>query len=84
MDIVTVIRYDQDFVYRKSRRFTAASQGLWPGRYDGMVYSMACKALKEGVLAPSYSERRFGGTGDHFDEAAMFDPTAPLPTGAGC
>ncbi|MBP2324611.1 hypothetical protein JOF56_004996 [Kibdelosporangium banguiense] len=85
MDIVAVVRSDHKYVFREGATFARSSQGLWLNGGHTTTYSMACTPLKEGLLAPAYSERRLGlpGQGESVRER-MFDPNAPMPEGNTC
>ncbi|MFC5102448.1 hypothetical protein [Kibdelosporangium philippinense] len=84
MDIVAVVRFEWQFIYRDGSTFEPSSRGLWNGDSTSHYYSMACKPLEQDMLAPSYSERNLHGRGaSDEDVARMFDPSKPMPTSEG-
>ncbi|GHH62833.1 hypothetical protein GCM10017774_91250 [Lentzea cavernae] len=60
---------------------------VWIVKSEGFTYSMACKAAKEGFLAPMFVEKRSYDTStspsDQRKPEEWFDPNAALPT-SGC
>ncbi|GAB3903341.1 hypothetical protein GCM10029964_095130 [Kibdelosporangium lantanae] len=79
MDIVSVTRYDQKYVYLDDS-FVKVAQGLWAGDTQSLWYSVACTPSKDHLLAPAYSEAK-SGVGAMPDTSAAFDPNAPMPAG---
>jgi hypothetical protein len=79
MEIVAVTRYETQYRYF-DEHFVKASQGLWQGDTKGLWYSVGCKASKEHLLAPSYSEivMDIGGAPS---ASAVYDVNAPMPPG---
>ncbi|TCO50758.1 hypothetical protein [Actinocrispum wychmicini] len=85
MDIVAVDRWDVDYSVLTGK-YAASSLGIWPIRSQGFTYSMGCQALREGYLAPSYSERRGSPMTDTppHDRTTYFDPSSTLPATSTC
>jgi hypothetical protein len=85
MDIVSVMRVEERYVYREGKNFARAGWGLWPGQKSSFFYSIACTAMDAGFLAPAYSERRQTLDGPATNDLGKaFDPNTPLPTGDTC
>ena len=83
MDLVAVERVATDVTVH-DERWPVTERGLWPIPVAGYAYSAACTAYKkDGLLAPSYSERvvtdRAAGDGK-----AILDPNQPMPTASNC
>ena len=85
MDIVPIIRDEQDYVLRKTPSFEKADAGLSFGEGSGYGSHMACDAFKVGILAPQYSDKSNLADGaPAVDEADTYDPTKPLPSTGNC
>lgn len=83
MDIVAVLRFDNQYVYRESGQFAKSSWGLWAGAGENFWYSISCSALKDGLLAPAYSER-LNDVVVPIASSVAFEPSAPMPTTGNC
>jgi hypothetical protein len=84
MDIVAVDRWDVDYSVLTGK-YTTSSLGIWPVRSQGFTYSMGCEALRQGYLAPAYSERRAGNPNTSSrDRTSYFDPGSDLPATSTC
>ncbi|MEV6906585.1 hypothetical protein [Amycolatopsis sp. NPDC051071] len=85
MDIVPIIRDEQDYVIRKAPPFEKADAGLSFGEGSGYSSHMACDAFKVGILAPQYADKSNVVDGaPAVDEADTYDPTKPLPSTGNC
>lgn len=82
MDLVAVERLATDVTVH-DERWPATERGLWPIPVASFVYSAACTAGKNGVLAPAYSERVVTDR-DADGGEAVFDPNQPMPTTSNC
>jgi hypothetical protein len=85
MDIVSVIRIDQQYTFHDGPPYEPGKWGVWPGKGDSYWYSIGCEAAKEGLLAPAYSEPRLDIPGArHLDRSTMFDPENPVSAENNC
>ncbi len=85
MDIVAVDRWDTDYSVLTGQ-YTASSLGIWPVRSQGFTYSMGCEALREGYLAPAFSEQHAKAATESTtrDRTRYFDPSSTLPANSTC
>jgi hypothetical protein len=85
MDIVAVDRWDVDYSVLTGK-YAPSSLGIWPVRSQGFTYSMGCDALRNGYLAPAYSERRASAAVNTLNRnrTAYFDPGSALPATSSC
>jgi hypothetical protein len=85
MDIVAVDRWDVDYSVLTGK-YAPSSLGIWPVRSQGFTYSMGCEALREGYLAPAFSEHRAtpASEGASRDRTSYFDPGSTLPATSTC
>lgn len=85
MDIVAVDRWDVDYSVLTGK-YAASSLGIWPIKSQGFTYSMGCEALREGYLAPAYSEHHGSPMTDTppQDRTTYFDPGSTLPATSTC
>lgn len=83
LDIVSVVRWQFDYVWVDDPRYDDRSQGMYLGDSDGHHYSVSCRHHDQGLLAPNYlNPLRFSF--DDEDPAAYFDPDAPIASDADC
>ncbi|AXB44908.1 hypothetical protein [Amycolatopsis albispora] len=83
LDVVASTRWDLEFVYRDGGEWYKKDLGLDKPSGVGYSYSIACGPANQGLLAPSYSEPRYG-TPDGKRPPEHFDPAAPIPTESSC
>jgi len=85
MDIVAVDRWDVDYSVLTGK-YTPSSLGIWPVKSQGFTYSMGCEALREGYLAPAFSEKHGTPRTDvpPPDRTTYFDPGSALPATSTC
>ena len=68
---------------REQVTYTITPEGLWPSDSSGYQYSIACRASKDGFLAPQFTEPpRAGGLPD--DEKKYFTTDGQMPTENTC
>lgn len=72
MEIVSVVR--------EKVTYSITPQGLWPSDASGHQYSIACKAAKDGFLAPPFTEPRLRGEGSPGDKKQYFSADGQMPT----
>ena len=80
-DIVSFVRVDDRYVIRQGKNFATSSYGLWPASGGGSFYeAIGCDALKQGYLAPAYSNPNVTGLpGGTQEVPGAYDPNQPLP-----
>lgn len=85
-EIVSFVRVDESYVLRSGRSFATSSHGIWPHGGEGSFYeAIGCAALKEGFLAPGYSNpAQTGLPGDDKELPGAYDPNLPLPQDNSC
>ncbi|MBN6034343.1 hypothetical protein [Amycolatopsis sp. 195334CR] len=85
LDVVASTRWDLDFVYRDDAgKWYAKDLGLDAPSGQGQVYAIACGPAEQGLLAPSYSEPKYGTGPDGQRPPEHFDPSTPLATEGSC
>ncbi|MBW4720382.1 hypothetical protein [Saccharothrix obliqua] len=85
LDVIVVKRSRTDFTRHFPDRVRADDAGLWFGPGTGYTYSMACRAAREGFLAPKLTERiAVGGPADDRDPESYFDLGQPIEVDQGC
>ncbi|MEV0250859.1 hypothetical protein AB0H76_29990 [Nocardia sp. NPDC050712] len=83
LDAIVLGRARIEYTMIDDRRYTAAAQGMWLGRSDGYLYSVACDWSAKGYLAPAYANKNATKPGGP-SRQEIFDPNAPLPEDATC
>ncbi|GAB3875500.1 hypothetical protein GCM10029964_019840 [Kibdelosporangium lantanae] len=85
MDVVAVDRWDVDYSVLTGN-YKPSSLGIWPVKSQGFTYSMGCEALREGYLAPAFSEKHGTPKTDEPppDRTTYFDPGSTLPATSTC
>lgn len=69
---------------RQQVTFTVTPQGLWPSDATGFQYSIACRAAKDGFLAPQFTEPAEPGDGVTKDDRKYFSTDGRMPTENTC
>ncbi|ANZ35462.1 hypothetical protein BBK82_04575 [Lentzea guizhouensis] len=76
-DLLAMVRADVDF--------QLDAEGLWVIKVDGYHYMMACRASKDGYLAPMFTEKRKSdGESSERGPEEWFASNAPIPDTGGC
>ncbi|MDV6012032.1 hypothetical protein [Haloechinothrix sp. LS1_15] len=78
LDIVSVLRAEENYEVVAGDAFRGGSHGVWPGESDWHLYSIGCNDAGDGYLAPSYSDRALGGDELEHQDEFYFDPDNPL------
>lgn len=69
---------------REKVTYLITPDGLWPADADGFQYSIACRAAKDGFLAPRFTEPARPGKGLPGDERKYFAVEGRMPTENTC
>ncbi|MFF2084451.1 hypothetical protein ACFVVM_11765 [Nocardia sp. NPDC058176] len=85
LDIVSVVRWEFDYIWIDDPHYDDRSQGMYLGDVDGHHYSVSCRHHDQGLLAPNYlNPPRFGSVFADEDPETYFDPNAPIASDADC
>ncbi|MDX8033061.1 hypothetical protein SK803_22825 [Lentzea sp. BCCO 10_0856] len=69
---------------RQQVTFTVTPEGLWPSDAMGFQYSIACRAARDGFLAPQFTEPAEPGGGVAKDDRKYFSTDGRMPSENTC
>lgn len=69
---------------RQQVTFTVTPAGLWPSDAAGFQYSIACRAARDGFLAPQFTEAAAQSDGLTKDDRRYFSTDGSVPTENTC
>lgn len=69
---------------RQQVTYTITPAGLWPSDATGFQYSIACRAAKDGFLAPQFTEPAAVGSGVTKDDRKYFSTDGRMPSENTC
>jgi hypothetical protein len=80
-EIVSFVRADESYLVRQGKNLAPSSRGLWPDSGGGSFFeAIGCDALKQGFLAPAYSNPDATGVpGGDQELPGAYDPNQPMP-----